>query len=184
MNLPAIVRLVLAVVLAFALVPPMPAAHAVWTIDAGKITVNLNAVAVADDVIFAAGEAGTILRSTDAGATWDRVNSATGHTITGIDFADSQNGWAVTLAGAVFRTTDGGQSWSLISNDLAGLFYVAEQMHGISALSTSVVAVVEVRRVRSPPSGPAPPEPVIGVRRTWQARMTRRQTPHPFRATA
>ncbi len=142
MSTPAVLRLALAAVLAFALIAPTQSAHAVWTVSAGKITDNLNAVTFVDDVVFAAGEAGTILRSADAGATWDRVNSMPGHAITGMDFADNQNGWTVTRAGGVFRTSDGGQTWSLISNDLAGPLYVDEQMHGLRVLSSSAVVVV------------------------------------------
>jgi hypothetical protein len=46
---------------------------------------------------WAAGEAGTILHTADAGATWAVRQSGVGGDIRDVYFADAQHGWAVTF---------------------------------------------------------------------------------------
>lgn len=69
--------------------------------------------AVTASGIIAVGERGTILRSTDLGQSWTRVNSPATATLTGVSFAPgSPLGWAVGHDALILATTDGGISWS------------------------------------------------------------------------
>jgi photosystem II stability/assembly factor-like uncharacterized protein len=64
----------------------------------------------------AVGAAGAIVRTSDAGATWQRPASGTGFTLNGVWFTTPSEGWAVGNSGTVLRTTDGGASWSRLTN--------------------------------------------------------------------
>lgn len=62
------------------------------------------------------GSTGVILRSTDGGENWERVDNpaaTNGHHLVGVHFADELHGWAVGEHGRIFHTADGGMSWSL-----------------------------------------------------------------------
>ncbi len=63
--------------------------------------------------VFAAGERGHILHSTDAGKSWTQVPVPSSETLTSIYFADGKNGWAVGHAETIVRTQDGGDTWDL-----------------------------------------------------------------------
>ena len=60
---------------------------------------------------WAAGWAGTIVHSTDAGLNWTVQSSGTTQHLNAIDFVDLQNGWAVGDTGTVLHTTNGGRTW-------------------------------------------------------------------------
>jgi photosystem II stability/assembly factor-like uncharacterized protein len=70
-------------------------------------------LAQAGDRVFAVGERGHVLYSTDHGATWTQVQVPGSATLTAIHFADEKNGWAVGHAEMILRTTDGGDRWEL-----------------------------------------------------------------------
>ena len=59
------------------------------------------------------GANGTILKTTDAGKTWQSQNSGIDAAIRLVRFADANNGWAQGDYGAILRTTDGGASWTV-----------------------------------------------------------------------
>jgi|YNPNPStandDraft_1061719.scaffolds.fasta_scaffold45267_2 photosystem II stability/assembly factor-like uncharacterized protein len=60
---------------------------------------------------WACGRFGTILRTSDGGATWTRQTSGTTFTLSSIYFTDTQNGWAVGNGGTILHTRDGGLKW-------------------------------------------------------------------------
>lgn len=70
-------------------------------------------LAPAGNRIFAVGERGHVLYSTDHGATWTQVQVPGSATLTAVYFADAENGWAVGHAEMILRTTDGGDHWEL-----------------------------------------------------------------------
>jgi photosystem II stability/assembly factor-like uncharacterized protein len=75
-----------------------------------------------------AGDNGTILRTTDGGATWTVQPTDTKASLWGISFIDTQTGFVVGDQGAVLRTADGGITWKKFhDNDraLGGLHAVA-----------------------------------------------------------
>lgn len=54
------------------------------------------------------GWQGTVLSTTDAGATWTRREVAAAANLRTVSFADADHGWLVTEEGAMFATEDGG----------------------------------------------------------------------------
>jgi photosystem II stability/assembly factor-like uncharacterized protein len=70
--------------------------------------------ALAGADIIAVGERGTILRSADPGAGWQRIASPTRATLTAVSFATlaaPRLGWAVGHDALILATTDGGRTW-------------------------------------------------------------------------
>ncbi|MBM4242480.1 MAG: hypothetical protein FJ148_01520 [Deltaproteobacteria bacterium] len=63
-----------------------------------------------------AGEFGTLLATTDGGATWKQQSSGLETTIFGIDFTDTKNGVAVGIDGVILRTEDGGATWNPVKS--------------------------------------------------------------------
>lgn len=61
--------------------------------------------------VFAVGERGHVLYSTDEGATWAQVQVPTSAGLTAVYFVDTKHGWAVGHDEVILRTTDGGDSW-------------------------------------------------------------------------
>ena len=62
---------------------------------------------------FAAGDRGTVLKSTDGGNTWSFTSTDNGNTIYGLSCPTTSNCYAVNLWGSVLVTSNGGTSWSL-----------------------------------------------------------------------
>ncbi len=75
--------------------------------------------------IWAGGENGTILHSTDGGRTWNAQASGTTLRVHKLRFVDAQHGWAACGApngygGALLHTTNGGGTWT---PQLDGTYY-------------------------------------------------------------
>ncbi len=60
------------------------------------------------------GDAGTILRSDDVGATWKAQITPSNAWLTDVSFGDAEHGIAVGEQGTVLRTSDGGTTWSVL----------------------------------------------------------------------
>jgi photosystem II stability/assembly factor-like uncharacterized protein len=90
-----------------------------WKLVTSGTTTNLNGVSAAGGNLYAAGDNGVVLLSTDGGLTWTAL-PATGITMHNIVFADKLHGMAATYYG-VSITTDGGQTW--VNRDLGGAVY-------------------------------------------------------------
>src|SRR4029450_12530441 len=65
---------------------------------------------------FVVGDSGTILKTTDAGATWAPLVSGTTTTLHGVYFLDANEGVAVGEQGLILRTTDGGAAWQSVTS--------------------------------------------------------------------
>src|SRR5215831_19484521 len=71
-------------------------------------TANLNAISFVDaNTGTAVGGGGTILHTTDGGATWTPQSSGTTFWLHGVSFLDTNTGWAVGDGGTILHTTDG-----------------------------------------------------------------------------
>jgi photosystem II stability/assembly factor-like uncharacterized protein len=70
-------------------------------------------LAPAGDRVFAVGERGHVLYSTDRGATWTQVQVPGSANLTAVYFSDAKHGWAVGHAEMILRTADGGEHWEL-----------------------------------------------------------------------
>jgi photosystem II stability/assembly factor-like uncharacterized protein len=95
-------------------------AFAQWSaVDSGT-TNNLNGVCLTDlGVSFAVGDAGTILKSSDAGMTWAAVPSGTTNTLYAVHFFNPDEGVAVGDSGLILRTTNGGALWTRVSSGVS-----------------------------------------------------------------
>src|SRR6266540_1993711 len=88
-----------------------------WSpVDSGT-TSNLNGAVLLDSGTgFVVGDTGTILKSTDAGATWTPLTSGKSTTLHGVYFLDPDEGVAVGDSGTILRTTDGGAAWQSVAS--------------------------------------------------------------------
>jgi photosystem II stability/assembly factor-like uncharacterized protein len=88
-----------------------------WFQQASGTTLELNSVYAQPDgrSVVAVGAGGTVVLTTDAGATWTRPASGTAFTLNGVWFTGASEGWAVGNGGTVLRTVNGGQSWTRVT---------------------------------------------------------------------
>lgn len=74
------------------------------------------------------GEKGTIIKTTNGGATWVLQTSGTTASFYGVSFSDANNGLIVGSGGKIFRTTNGGTTWdeqvSGITNNLISVSFI------------------------------------------------------------
>ncbi len=76
------------------------------------------AAANAGAAIVAVGEHGYVIRSEDGGASYRQAGRVpVDTTLTGVAFADAENGWAVGHGGVVIHSADGGRNWALQRQD-------------------------------------------------------------------
>ncbi|MDT8421853.1 MAG: YCF48-related protein [Desulfuromonadales bacterium] len=68
-------------------------------------------IAAAEQLVIAVGERGHILRSDDAGHSWQQAEVPTRTTLTGVFLLDSNLAWAVGHDQVILRSEDGGKSW-------------------------------------------------------------------------
>ncbi|MHB1325013.1 MAG: YCF48-related protein [Thermoleophilia bacterium] len=100
---------------------------------------------------WAAGDGGTILKTTDGGASWSAQipssNSCTGVTpygsgcnLKGVSFFDANNGWAVGAFGTIWKTINGGTSWTAQSLPIIGCggSCVYANLSGVHFISSTV----------------------------------------------
>jgi photosystem II stability/assembly factor-like uncharacterized protein len=69
---------------------------------------------------YAVGEAGTIMRTTDGGRTWQQLGDAPFMDLYGVHFLNDDVGWAVGQFGYALKTTNGGQSWEQLATPAFG----------------------------------------------------------------
>lgn len=98
--------------------PREATAHDCWLLQKSGVTVSLRGLSAVDGkVCWASGAGGTVLRTIDAGESWQSVSPAG---MSALDFRDIE-AWgpdeAVAMSAGdvdrLVRTTDGGQTWSV-----------------------------------------------------------------------
>jgi len=83
-----------------------------WSpVNAGTTSTLNGAYLLDSGTGFIVGEAGTILKTTDAGMTWSPLASGTTTILHDVYFFDATQGVAVGEQGLILRTTDGGAGW-------------------------------------------------------------------------
>ena len=73
------------------------------------------------------GNYGTVLKTTDAGATWSEQDAGPGG-FSGVAAVDAQTTWITGLSGTILKTTDGGATWDAQDSG------VSVALSGISAV--------------------------------------------------
>lgn len=109
---------------------------------------------VTNNKIFAGGLGGTLLRTVDAGRTWDVQKFENLIDIRSITFRDSVNGWLapVPSAGryAIIDTKDGESTWEFLADDMnvykaASIHFINEGLRwtvGLEITNTDAVGVI------------------------------------------
>lgn len=94
---------------------------ATWRIVTVGQPAKFRAVSAMGDDVWAAGAAGALFHSSDAGQTWTRVFPRSGEAalasdILRVEFTDPRHGLVVTASGETWATADGGRTWALRHN--------------------------------------------------------------------
>ena len=93
---------------------------------------------------WAVGWEGTILATSDGGATWEKQTSGTPEPLFAVHFVDAQTGWAVGWEGTILATSDGGATWekqtSGTSRDLYGVHFVEVERGWIVGTEGTILA--------------------------------------------
>lgn len=90
-----------------------------WIIQTSGVTARLRGMsAVSDRVAWASGAAGTVLRTTDGGSSWQRITVTDDPVdFRDIDALDAQTAFVLSIgkgpASRIYRTVDGGSTWIL-----------------------------------------------------------------------
>jgi photosystem II stability/assembly factor-like uncharacterized protein len=102
------------VALAAVVIGAAPAGAASWFPLNSETDKNLEALQFpVDDLTgYAAGAQGTILKTTDGGATWVAQTSGSAAGLRGMCFLNNSTGFVVGSGGEILRTDDGGETWS------------------------------------------------------------------------
>ena len=100
-----------------------PRTEAQWSgVDSGT-TSSLRGVFLLDSGVgYAVGEAGTILKSTDAGMTWNALASGTTKALYDVYFFNDNEGLSVGDGGFILRTTNGGATWPAVTSGVRDSF--------------------------------------------------------------
>jgi len=80
--------------------------------------------------LYIAGERGTLLRSADAGATWDRIDSPYDGSFYGILPLGPRLLLAYGLRGRIYRSEDDGANWTIVANPARVLVATAASLPG------------------------------------------------------
>ena len=90
-----------------------------WTVQTSGVNARLRGVsAVSERVAWASGSGSTVLRTTDSGATWRKLNVTTeALDFRDIDAIDGQTAYVLSIgsgpASRIYKTTDAGVTWTL-----------------------------------------------------------------------
>lgn len=108
--------------------------HAQWSEQTSGVSSLLFSVsAVSDNVVWACGESGKVLRTVDAGVTWTTVTSPNSsldfHCIQGIDAMNALVGGS-GFDGNVYKTVDGGATWTQTFFQTGGFIDNLKEFHG------------------------------------------------------
>src|SRR5512132_3877236 len=88
-----------------------------WTAATSGTTNHLNGAYLLDSGVgFVVGDAGTIVKTTDAGMTWSLLTLGTTNALHDVYFFDATQGVAVGEQGLILRTTDGGTGWQGVTS--------------------------------------------------------------------
>jgi photosystem II stability/assembly factor-like uncharacterized protein len=83
-----------------------------WVAVPSGVSADLNAIAFpTPSVGWVVGQSGTVLRSTNGGATWQKIGFPTDEDLVRVTATSDQAARVTTSGGKIFATADGGKSW-------------------------------------------------------------------------
>jgi len=105
-----------------------------WYVQPSGTTNNLNGVFMQPNGVdgVAVGDAGTIVRTSNAGASWAAQPSNTAFNLNDVWFTTAATGFAVGHGGTIMRTRNGGSTWTRLLTVPA-----AENFYGVWFADTS-----------------------------------------------
>ncbi len=84
---------------------------------------------VNEDIVFAVGENGTILKTLNGGDTWFRISLEEEKKLESVFFVSPDSGWICGEQGLVLRTTNCGEEWAEqetgLSNPITKIFFIS-----------------------------------------------------------
>ena len=95
-------------------------AHSQWVDMPVPASYHLYAVeTITDDIVFAGGYGGSLVRTGNAGSTWESISIGSSNWINEIHFTSAANGWIATSSGSsnpaqILKSTDGGLTWTSV----------------------------------------------------------------------
>lgn len=91
-----------------------------WYLQNSGTTSKLNSLSVVypNTYLWAAGDNGKIIATTNSGANWITQNSGTFNNLNSIHFVTTQKGFAAGNNGTILRTTNGGNSWVAVNSGI------------------------------------------------------------------
>ena len=109
-----------------------------WLEQSSGVTEHLMDVVALDiETAWVVGNAGTILATSDGGATWRAQSSGTSEDLQSASFFDVDNGLAAGANGTILRTTDGGSTWRAVNSG------TSESLLSVAYFGTKAIAVGE-----------------------------------------
>jgi photosystem II stability/assembly factor-like uncharacterized protein len=85
-----------------------------WVIQTSGTNKSLWSVCFTDtNTVYAVGDSGIILKTTNGGNKWTTQYSGTTDTLKSVNFPDTDNGYAVGYNGTIIKTTDRGINWEI-----------------------------------------------------------------------
>lgn len=90
-----------------------------WTLQTSGVTARLRGVsAVSESVAWASGSGSTVLRTSDGGATWSRLNVTSDKLdFRDVDAVDAQTAYVLSIGNGaesrIYKTTDAGATWTM-----------------------------------------------------------------------
>jgi photosystem II stability/assembly factor-like uncharacterized protein len=96
------------------------------------------------DVGYAVGMSGQVLKSTDAGMSWNQLPFVLRLDWFGVKFVNANCGWICGENGAIYHTTDGGVNWTnqlSVGYDALYALDFSDSLHGIAVGSTGSIYV-------------------------------------------
>jgi len=126
-------------------------AYSQWTDMSTPAIYHLYAVeAVTDDVIFAGGYGGSLVRTGDGGANWEAISIGSSNWIKEIYFHNETDGWLATTSGSsnpadIYKTTDGGYTWTSVrdSEEYSSMSWPTEQVGYFGTWDGTVVKTTD-----------------------------------------
>ena len=93
------------------------------------------------------GSSGTVLTTTNGGATWQHLPPPVPPTLLAVDFLDTKTGWIAGSGGKIYATTNGGTYWtqqaSTISSDINDIAFVTENLGVAACVSGGILRTTD-----------------------------------------